>query len=540
MLFYKVWQLGVFMHEIEKGRFPKHAKVLGVTFLAYILVLEAETIDTLIAEGGQVSDEQWQSLEFLEKLMTQALLEMGSNPQIGWIAMRSIEQNTRNQNKFLLSELHAFCRDDEHVVEKRDDPVLDTLIELCVVAYPYTLIPHTGMGWRSIYIPTLFRENIEQHFQQAVLKDASLSKLFNGPEDSPLMIHGSFYDSLGRGGGVQLAVLSGTILENAAMISKFRDGSLNEFINAACEQIEAVRGAIGGTPVSVPAYALFVGTGMPEGHELELEDGTLHPVSQQHIGLFPNEAMPSKTEDGFIGMVLETSVEFKLFVVPENWERDGKDWPVEFTRDGFYEKIQNIELGTTLATIGDEPVKARNTAEVMFSPLSISGASYKTGLRGASTTRILKPDEFEEVGSWIAASSRTDTSRIRLAIRRFLSATNVRLEDDDALIDAVIGLENLFGERSEISFSVANSTARLLGRDEAEKTTIFEEVKKIYGARSKIVHGQKELQYEETKKFRYQAVFYLASSLKIILKDKTELLQLSASDRVKKIALSDG
>lgn len=458
------------MPKIAKGRFPKNAKVLGATFLAYISRLEVEAVNELISEGGKVSDNQWKSLEFLDQLMTQALLEMGSNPQIGWVAMRCIEQWTRNQDSFVLSELRETCGTDEITIEKRDDPVLDALIELCVVAYPYTLIPHTGMGSRSIYIPSFFRTAIEKLFQQAILEDASLSKLFNGPKDSPLMIHGQTYDSLGRGGSVQLAMLSGTILENAAMISKFRNGSLNEFINAACEQIEAVRGAIDGRLVRVPAYALFVGTGMPEGHELELEEGTLHPVSQQHFGLFPNQVMPSKTKDGFIGMVLETSVEYKIFIVPESWERDGKDWPVEFTRDSFYEKIQNIELGTTLATIGDEPVKAKNTAEVMFSPLSISGASYKTGLRGTSTTRILKPDEFEEVGSWIAASSETDTSRIRLAIRRFLSATNERLEDDDALIDAVIGLENLFGERSEISFSVSNSTARLLGKGEAEKT----------------------------------------------------------------------
>lgn len=527
------------MYEIVKGRFPKNAKVLGTTFLAHILVLEAEDVEKLISEGGQVSDEQGKSLEFLEQLMKQALLEMGSKPQIGWNAMRSIEQGTQNHDEFSLSAIYALCGGDAAGSEERDDPVLDAMAALCAVAYPYTLIPYTGMGTRSTFIPTLFGTKLEQSFQDAVLEDASLRKLFNGPADIPLEIFGNTYDSLGRGGGVQLAVLSSTILENAAQISKFGDASFDAFVNAACEQIKIVRGAIDETPVRVPAFALFVGTGMPEGHELKLKSGTLHPVSQKHFGLFPNSAMPSKTDEGFIGMVLETTVEYKLFIVPEDWEREGKDWPIDFTRDSFYEELQNIELGTTLATIGDEPVKTRNTAEILFSPLSISGASYKTGGRGVSTTRMLKPDEFEEVRGWIGAANVTDTSKIRLAIRRYLSATNERLKDDDALIDAVIGLENLFGEKSEMTFVVSNSTARLLGRNEAEKTKIFEEVKKIYRARSTIVHGQKELPYEEKKNYRDRAVFYLANSLKKFLKDNAELLELSASNRVKKIALSD-
>ena len=317
------------MHDITKGSFPENAKVLGSTFLAHILVLETEAIDTLISEGGQVSDEQWQSLDTLEELMKHVLSEIGSNPQISWVAMSLFEQLTTYRDNFVLSGLHALCGVEEQAIEKRDDPVLDALIELCVVVYPYTLIPCTGMGWQSIYIPALFRAEIEQHFQQAVLNDATLSKLFGGPEDSPLMIHGYTYDSLGHGGAVQLVGLSRMIMENAAKISKFRGGSLVEFINAACEQIVAVRTAIDGEPVKVPAFALFVGTGMPEGHVLELGDGTLQPVSQQHFGLFSKEAMPSGTKDGFIGMVLETSVEYKLLIVPEGSERDGKGWPVD-------------------------------------------------------------------------------------------------------------------------------------------------------------------------------------------------------------------
>lgn len=528
------------MYEISKGRFPKNAKALGTAFLSHTLVLKVEELDALISEGGQISDEQGKSLDFLEQTMKQAFLDMGSNPPIGTIAMLCLEHMTHNKDKFLLSDIYALCGGEEKKIEDKGDPILNAITLLCEAAYPYTLIPYTGMGWRSTYIPSIYSTKIEQDFKDAVLEDAIFRKLFNGSIDTPLMIHGNTYDSLGRGGGVQLAVFSRIILENASIISKFRDGSFNAFFDAACEQLIAIRGAIEGNSVTVPAFALFVGTGMPEGHNLELENGTLHPVCQKHFGLFPKNALPSKTEEGIIGMIFETTVEYKLFIVPENWKRKGKKWPIDFTRDNFDEELQNIALGTTLATIGDEPVKARNTAEILFSPLSVSGASYRTGSRGASTTRILRPDEFEEVGKWIRASNKTDTSKIRLSIRRYLNATNERLEDDDALIDAVIGLENLFGERSEISFSVSNSTARLLGNNEAEKTEIFEEVKKIYTARSKIVHGQKELTYDEKKKYRDRAVFYLANSLKKLLKDKPELLRLSASDRVKKIALNDG
>jgi hypothetical protein len=60
----------------------------------------------------------------------------------------------------------------------------------------------------------------------------------------------------------------------------------------------------------------------------------------------------------------------------------------------------------------------------------------------------------------------------------------------DKLIDLVIALEALFGDRrTDLTFRISMATAVLIGQTTTEIGDIFEFVKRVYNARSRLVHG---------------------------------------------------
>ena len=51
----------------------------------------------------------------------------------------------------------------------------------------------------------------------------------------------------------------------------------------------------------------------------------------------------------------------------------------------------------------------------------------------------------------------TDDSKIRIAIRRVLSAINERMNPVDGFVDVIIAWENLFGGNAELSFRISTA-----------------------------------------------------------------------------------
>lgn len=78
-----------------------------------------------------------------------------------------------------------------------------------------------------------------------------------------------------------------------------------------------------------------------------------------------------------------------------------------------------------------------------------------------------------------------------IAIKR-LNDTYGRPKSEDKIIDSFVGLEAMFltgSERSELSYRLSVRIAKFLGTSQEEKNMIFSEIRKAYGIRSRIVHG---------------------------------------------------
>jgi hypothetical protein len=100
-----------------------------------------------------------------------------------------------------------------------------------------------------------------------------------------------------------------------------------------------------------------------------------------------------------------------------------------------------------------------------------------------------------EQASWADAAkdlSALNLDNVQVAIDRFLLAATERTSAPDALVDAVVSLDALFGSPAEARLRVGGAVAWLLEPDSAEaRTQLFKAVGEIYAARSNAVHGNR-------------------------------------------------
>lgn len=103
-------------------------------------------------------------------------------------------------------------------------------------------------------------------------------------------------------------------------------------------------------------------------------------------------------------------------------------------------------------------------------------------------------DQMRIVGDLLQQVGRLNDPRLALAMRR-LNAAATRGDPSDAILDAVIGLEILLGDKNNesISWKLRMRAAALAGleADRAEMQKIYDEVSAIYTERSVTVHGLK-------------------------------------------------
>lgn len=168
---------------------------------------------------------------------------------------------------------------------------------------------------------------------------------------------------------------------------------------------------------------------------------------------------------------------------------------VQPANDGF---PQSLLLGLQL--MGFEP-HGRGESAYWIEPGSplrvIGGRAFALPERGATrqlTARHLRAavDLAERVSG---DALRTPTSSREVALHRFHMGA-AAASKADAIIDFVIALEALLlgadGE-GELSYRFRLNGAHFLGRNPAERRTVFNELKQMYNARSQLVHGKKPL-----------------------------------------------
>jgi hypothetical protein len=126
------------------------------------------------------------------------------------------------------------------------------------------------------------------------------------------------------------------------------------------------------------------------------------------------------------------------------------------------------------------------------------GRAYPRVTFGKSDKLILLTNELADFNAFFSTFQKIDLKVdrfLRVAIDRFSNAMD-RIAPEDSVIDLSICLEALLlsglgseEDRGNLSYRFALHGARLLGRDFAERKKFYRKLKKVYGIRSKIVHG---------------------------------------------------
>jgi Apea-like HEPN len=111
---------------------------------------------------------------------------------------------------------------------------------------------------------------------------------------------------------------------------------------------------------------------------------------------------------------------------------------------------------------------------------------------------------------------------LKTAIRRY-SDTLERSRLDDALIDCVVGLESILNQDSTIDVTrrLRQRLALMIGMSVEDRVNVYDEVKKIYDARSKIAHGDEPKQPLPT--LFDTAEQYLGRLLRRMLEDQSQV-----------------
>lgn len=135
-----------------------------------------------------------------------------------------------------------------------------------------------------------------------------------------------------------------------------------------------------------------------------------------------------------------------------------------------------------------------------------------------------------DVAKWAKIVDSVHSSSVDIAVKRLVSAISHRFDPGDALIDAVIVWENLFGTSSEVSYRVSAALAKLLECDPMKRKNLRKFLSKIYDVRSRLVHGS-SVNEEDVAESCKKAIEYAVKALRKGYNEGQGWLSQKSSDR---------
>ena len=164
--------------------------------------------------------------------------------------------------------------------------------------------------------------------------------------------------------------------------------------------------------------------------------------------------------------------------------------------------IRSSILAFRLAEAGSGSLKFIAYQYIRFSPnigrfgfrQPFLGGKFSYNLDTVIADRLRKSwPECNALAFELEAENEKVPSYLRTAIRRFASSFD-KATEDDRLIDYVISLEALYGERNEaISFRIPLLAATALGVTPDERQEVFDLLREAYRRRSDLAHGSEGL-----------------------------------------------
>ncbi|MFJ2891796.1 hypothetical protein ACIO53_37705 [Streptomyces sp. NPDC087305] len=401
------------------------------------------------------------------------------------------------------------------------DPAEKALLTLGRDMYAACLLPEHAepmMNQPLMSIP-VFRHPKAKEAAQAILADPSLKKLFPGGPDPEnyggdgIDVHSWLSWSNGAGGTFQLVMLVSSFL-SIGLNRLSATSTVDEYFGVIRQLLTTSRSLANKRNTPVPVLIGLSNIQLSESKAISFAGGKLRlPTAGDRRTLMNADN---------VTVVLEVEAHLKLLSI-RRWEQGagadssiGEDW--ERNRPVLNRFQQELRRNTDLARLvmlfsssGDNIIAPVEMATAVINPLaagqSVAGISpflHPVAAFGASSISLEAGMKIQEWAPKIA----NHPGSLDMAMRRLLSSVSTRLDPMDGFVDAVICWENMFGTgEGEVSFRVSGAIAKLLEPDDARaRKELFDEVKSLYGIRSKLVHGSKEPEYQDAVDQRKRSV----------------------------------
>jgi hypothetical protein len=254
------------------------------------------------------------------------------------------------------------------------------------------------------------------------------------------------------------------------------------------ENLNALRRIAARKTVALPCLAGVRGVRLGPGQaSLETVLGTLHSKDAFHVPELATRSSPD--------VLVTTTIRTQIQVLRGSDKQWGTDDPA---MEAATQHLSHLRLALLLGS-----AQAGQTDIHDWARTTITGFAFLLPFEVTPGWRVLtvagdpagRDFSDAEQASWVEAArhlSALNLVGIQLAIDRFLLAATERTTAADALVDAVVSLEALFGAPGEARLRVGAAIAWLLEGNAAEaRTLLFKEVFDIYGARSNVVHGNR-------------------------------------------------
>ncbi len=404
---------------------------------------------------------------------------------------------------------------------EHDDELTRALLTAARDTWPAFLLP-TPKDWHSGFRASTFSYPAARTAMRLLLEDEAIRQLFpSAPTETPTdieslaKIHSNVMFSSGHGGGLQLVMIPDMLL-GSARARQFADGNPNDmadFFAKVVTVLDEARKLARGEEITVPKFVGLANMEVSDEIVVEMPFGKLRAPRDNDELVLPS-ASPSG--GGQLTAVLETTSSLKI-VHRQSWEEASEDdltKPLEALRPVFEQYNVRGERNVTmtryaaLLASGEILIAPAQLSQTVFEPLSHMPAqswAFFVGMPSGIST--LDTDASERMKGWADKIGKQHPANLDLGVRRLLSAAGVRLDPVDGFIDAVVCWENMFGSVTESTFRICGAMACLLEpTDKAKRLTLFNALKKLYEARSRVVHGAKELSSQIAYEHRTESI----------------------------------
>lgn len=520
-------------------------EAIGSQIARYILNCDQDALEGILSQQIEPTAEQAGVLSLLEQLEQSYRSAPDDLPKGNQTAVFCNWLSLHHTNGHITARILRAQTGEQFVSVPPGDELDSSLARLAEGVFPAFLLPddYPELFQFHRHVNVYLTRAIDGHlhtkqFVAAALRDDTLGMLFEN--DSQLLgrISGTIYRSIGRAGSIQLRTLPENLLVRAWFALAEDARTPYALASEAIRELRAFRDLIRAKRGFATAMVAFTGVRLPESGEFVVENGSVRATTDQDRKFAPSslEGQLSGTDSRGVtttvsysgDVVLVTRVPFTLRI-KEGQLNPTDPWPDDmYPSDELEAMINRLRFSLSLAVEREGRAQLvptwRCVDDPLVLPLSVSWSDPRQ--RASFIPLQLTTDELKSWKEWYLRLSQPYVAKIDLALSRVLRAMGERREPSDVLIDSVIAWENLFGTRlGESTFRITMSLAACLGETPEERSILQGRFSKIYGLRSKIVHGSGQLKPTDYPLCQ-EALDIAIKAIRVLLSERTDILSL--------------